>query len=288
MVSGCLEKLSAGVLSRKPLILIFLLVVISRAEIVDRVIANVGGEPVLESELKLASSVFGIKDREKLYQVLIDKHAVAVFLRGKGFKVPPDYIDRVIEDIAKDNNKSVTELYKELYEEGFTPSDFKHLIEVEVSSTLLFREFLSRQIEVSEIEIELERLKKGEVEYLKEIKLLTVPKSKKDVVLKAVSTSGSDLDKLARDLNLKPEVLRVKKGDLLEELDRQVWRSDSGLAVAEDEENIYLATVIRTVRVFKGRTEDEIREEIFMRKLREKEKEMMSRIKKEIFIEKLL
>ena len=285
MVSGCFEKLQAGILSGKSLILILALIAFTRAELIDRVIANVGGEPVLESEVRLAVSVFGIKDPNKAIEVLIEKHAIAVYLTAKGFKVPPDYIDKVIEDIAKSNNKSLSELYRELYEEGFAPSDFRHLIEIEVASTLLYREFLSRQIEISEIDIELERLKKGEVEYLKEIKLLTVPKAKKDEVLEAVANKGGRIDALAKDLGIQPETLRVKKGELLEELDAQVWGSGSGLAVAEDEENLYLAEVVRTVRVFKGRSEDEIREEIFLKKLKEKEKEMLSEIKKEIFIE---
>ncbi len=285
MVSGCLEKLQAGVLSRKPLIFIILLVAVARAELIDRVIANVGGEPVLESEVRLAGDVFGVKDVRKAVRMLVEKHAIAVYLRNKGFKVPPDYIDKVIEDIARSNNKTVSELYRELYSEGFAPSDFRHLIEIEVASTLLYREFLSRQIEISEIDIELERLKKGEVEYIKEIKLLTVPKSKKDEVLRAVGQKGSDLDALASELGLNPERLRVKKGELLEDLDAQIWGSDSGLAVAEDEENLYLAKVVRTIRVIRGRSEDEIREEIFMKKLKEKEKEMLSEIKKEVFIE---
>ncbi len=285
MVSGCLEKLQAGVLSRKPLIFIILLVAVARAELIDRVIANVGGEPVLESEVRLAGDVFGVKDVRKAVRMLVEKHAIAVYLRNKGFKVPPDYIDKVIEDIARSNNKTVSELYRELYSEGFAPSDFRHLIEIEVASTLLYREFLSRQIEISEIDIELERLKKGEVEYIKEIKLLTVPRSKKDEVLRAVGQKGSDLDALASELGLNPERLRVKKGELLEDLDAQIWGSDSGLAVAEDEENLYLAKVVRTIRVIRGRSEDEIREEIFMKKLKEKEKEMLSEIKKEVFIE---
>ncbi len=285
MVSGCLEKLQAGVLSRKPLIFIILLVAVARAELIDRVIANVGGEPVLESEVRLAGDVFGVKDVRKAVRMLVEKHAIAVYLRNKGFKVPPDYIDKVIEDIARSNNKTVSELYRELYSEGFAPSDFRHLIEIEVASTLLYREFLSRQIEISEIDIELERLKKGEVEYIKEIKLLTVPKSKKDEVLRAVGQKGSDLDALASELGLNPERLRVKKGELLEDLDAQIWGSDSGLAVAEDEENLYLAKVVRTIRVIRGRSEDEIREEIFMKKLKEKEKEMLSEIQKEVFIE---
>ena len=288
MVSGCFEKLQAGILSGKSLILVLLLIAFPRAELIDRVIANVGGEPVLESEVRLAVSVFGLKDPKKAVEVLVEKHTIAVYLTSKGFKVPPDYIDKVIEDIAKSNNKSLSELYRELYKEGFAPSDFRHLIEVEVASTLLYREFLSRQIEISEIDIELERLKKGEVEYLKEIKLLTVPKSKKDEVLKAVTQKASDIEALAKELGIRPETLKVKKGELLEELDAQVWGSGSGLAVAEDEDNLYLAKVVRTIRVFKGRSEDEIREEIFLRKLKEKEKEMLSKIKREVFIEVFL
>lgn len=287
MVSGCSFKLSVGNLSRELVVLIMMLTFVSlaRGELIDRVIANVGGEPVLESEAKLAGLLFGIKDREAIFRALVEKHAIALFLRGKGFKIPEDYIDKVIEDIARNNNKTTAQLYKELYQEGFIPDDFRHLVEIEVASTLLFREYLSREIEVSDIEIELERLRKGEVEFLKEIKLLVIPSDKRERVMELIERVGDDLDSIATEVGLKPEVLKVKRGELLEPLDREIWRYRSGLAVAEDGENLYLAKVLRTVRVFKGRSEDEIREEIFMNKLKEKEREMITEIKKQIFIE---
>jgi len=286
MVQRGLERLQIGGLLKGALIALVLAFHFGFSELLDRVVANVNGEPILESELKIASIFYGIKDRQKLIEILIEKHLIAQFLRRQGLNIPEGYIDQLIKDIAKSNNKSVEELYRELYKENLTPEDLRNFLKVEVASSLGLREFLSSRVDVSEIEIELERLKHGEVEFLKEIELLVIDKKDRERLLELIGEVGTDLNKIAQILGTQPERLKVKKGELIESLDREIWKVREGeLAIAEDENYIYLAKVLRTVKVFSGRSEDEIRKEILARKIEEEKKRIISKLKEESFIQ---
>ncbi len=285
MVQGKVRAIQRKVILR---ILIVLLCFIgaSYSQLLDRVVANVNGEPVLESELKVAKMFYNLNDRKKLIDILVNKHIVFQFLREKGLNIPPEYIETVIKDIAKSNNKTVEELYIELRKEGLTPHDLENFIKVELASTYGLRDFLRKSIKVSDIEIELERLKSGEVKFLKDIELLVVSKDRKEELLQLVSKHGQDLGKIAKELALKPERLKVRKGELIEALDKEVWKvRDGDVAIAEDEEHIYLAKVLRTVREISGRSEDQIRQEIINRKLKEEEAKLIEKLKKRSFVE---
>lgn len=248
-------------------------------------VANVNGEPILESEVRIASIFYGIKDRNELIRMLVEKHLVAQFLQQNGLNVPEDYLESLIKDIAKSNGKSVEEFYRDLYEEGLTPKDLKDFLRIEVASTLGLKEFLKTKVEVSEIEIELERLKGGEIKFLREIELLVVDKSKKEDLFKVIGDKA-DLNEIAENLGLNTETLKVSRGDLVEPLDREVWRVKPGdLAIAEDEKHIYIAKVVRVIRKISGRSEDEIKREIVEKKMKEMEEEIISKLKKNSFVE---
>lgn len=286
MVQRGFEELSAGGLLKKLVVVLLLAANLSLAQLLDRVVANVNGEPILESELKVAQMFYGVKDRDKLIELLIQKHLIAQFLRDNGLKVPEGYVDTLIEDIARSNGKSVDELYRELYSKGLSPADLRSFLEVEVASTLGLREYLMSRVEVSDIEIEIERLRTGDVEYVREIELLAVGKEKKEELLKLIGKYGTDLDKVAAELGEKLERLKVKKGELVESLEEELWKVKRGdIAVAEDEENLYIAKVLRELRVISGRNEDEIKEELISRKLKEKEKELIEKLKKGSLVE---
>lgn len=286
MVQGSSKRLQAGNLLKGALILSLILVHFGFSQLLDRVVASVNGEPILESELKVASVFYGIKDRQRLIETLVEKHLVAQFLQQQGLNIPEGYIDQLIRNIASSNNKTVEELYMELYKENLTPEDLRSFLRVEVASTLGLREYLSGRVDVSEVEIELERLKHGEVEFLKEIELLVLSKDKKEELLKLVGEFGTDLERIAQALGTRVERMKVGKGELVEDLDREVWKLREGdLAVAEDGKHVYLAKVLRTVKVFSGRSEDEVKREILNRKMEEEMKRILSDLKKESFIQ---
>ncbi len=286
MVPGYLKGIPLGALPAKVGVVLCLLVSLSFSQLVDRVIANVNGEPLLESQLSIARMFYGAMSREELINLLVEKYLIAQFLRERGMNIPDTYVDRVLEDIARSSRKSVEELYEDLRREGLTPEDLRSFLKIELLSTLGLREFLRQNIEISEIEIELERLRKGEVEYLREIELLVVSSDRKEEILRAIDERGSDLKAIAQALGLETETLRVKRGELVEALDREVWRTPAGeLAIAQEGDSIYLAKVVREVRVFSGRSEEEIREEILSRKMEEERKRMVRKLRKERFVE---
>ncbi len=275
-------------LQRGAVLLILALTVFStaQAQLLDRVVANVNGTPILESELKVASIFYGIKNREELIDKLIEKHLIAQFLMEKGLSIPEDYIEKLVKDIAASNGKSIEEFYRELYSEGLTPDDLKGFLKIEVASTLGLNEYLRMKVEVSDLEIELEKLRKGEVEFIKEVELLVISKDRGREASELLGTKGIDLKEIGNALGVKLERLKVRRGELVPPLDREVWKAGDGeVVVAEDEKNLYLAKVIRTVRVYSGRTEEEIKEQILRKKLEEEKARIVKKLRKEGFVE---
>jgi parvulin-like peptidyl-prolyl isomerase len=289
MVQGDPKKIQGGGLYRKLALILLLLGGLSFGELVDRVVANVNGEPILESDLKVARIFYGPMKREELLKKLVDNHLIAQYLRSQGMSLPEGYLDAVIRDIARSNHKTVDQLYAELYREGLTPEDLRSFLSLEILANTGFAEFMKKRIKVSELEIEIERLKKGEVEYKREIELLVIPKGRKEEVLRALSEVGTDLTKLSSRLRLSLERLEVGRGDLVEPLEEEVWRVGVGqIAVAEDEENLYLAKVLKEKKLYSGRSEEEIREEILRRKIQRERIRVLEKLRKESLVEILL
>lgn len=286
MVQGGSEGLQVGGLLRGALTLLLLAFRLSFGELIDKVVANVNGEPILESELRVYVLFYGNEDRDSSVGKLVEKHLITQFLTQQGLNIPEGYIDQLVRDIASRNGKSVEKLYEELSKENLTIQDLKNFLRIEVASTLGLREYLSNRIDVSALEIELERMRKGEVELFKELELLVLDKGDKDKVLKLLESTGANLNDLAESLGVKVDSFKVRRGELVEVLDREVWRAKEGeLVVAEDEEHIYLAKVVRTFRVFSGRSEDEVRAEIIQRKIEEEKDKILSKLKKEAFVQ---
>ncbi len=255
--------------------------------LIDRVVANVNGEPILESEVKIASLFYGVKDEQKLIKILIDKHLIAQFLKNQGLAVPPAYSDSYIKEMANSNGKTVEAFLKELYASGITPSDLKRFIELEMLSTLGLRSFLSSKLDVSDLEIEIERLKKGEVRYAKRIELLVLDRDRAEELLSFKNLN--DLKEIADKTGEKLETMKVYRGDLVESLDREVWRAEVGkVVVAEDENNIYLAKVLKVEREHSGRSEEEIRNEILEKKIKEMTMDILKQLRDKSYVEVLI
>ncbi len=286
MVQGSFKELQLRDLLKKLGVVLLLFAGFSYAQLLDKVVANVNGEPILESELKIARMFYKISDRYELLKKLVNKHLIAQFLQEQGLNIPEGYIDSLIKEMAKSNGKTIEEFYRELYREGLSPKDLRRFLKIEVASTLGLNEYLRSKVSVSELEIELERLRSGDITYKKEIELLVINKESKDKILPLVEKYGADLETIAKELNEKLERMKVGKGELIEVLDREIWRTEEGkLAIAEDEEHLYLAKVLRTVRIISGRSEDEIREELLTKKLKEEQKRLLEKLKKKSLIE---
>ncbi|NPB06263.1 MAG: peptidylprolyl isomerase [Aquificae bacterium] len=256
------------------------------AQLIDRVVASVNGEPILESDLRLAQLYYGINDRRELLQKLIEVNLVYQYLRARGVDVPDDKIDALVLELAHMNGMTLEELRKEFEKSGLTLKDFKRFLKKDLMASRVIWDFLARELSVSELELELARLKEGPVKLKKQLELLVLPKEAGEELLKELERNPEpDLKELAGKLDGEYELLTVEKGDLLPELDAQVWRAREGeLVFAEDGEHLYVARVLKTVKETVEGDEEELKRALFEKKLKEKYQELLNELSKKSVI----
>ncbi|MGB9874346.1 MAG: peptidylprolyl isomerase, partial [Hydrogenobacter sp.] len=279
MVSKSIKGLSCGVL------LLAVIVLSAFAQkLVDRVVASVNGEPILESDVKLGELFYGTKDRKQVIDKLIDTYLIAQFLESKGGQVPQEYINKALFDIAKANGTDMEGLAKELDKEDLTVEDLKRFLEKEILATQGLNFYLSKEIKVSQLDVELEKLKKGQVKLKRDIDLVVLDKKDGEKVLKLMEQKKT-LPEIAKALSTNVESVSVEKGDLVEPLNKEVWKAGIGsLVVAEDDKHIYLAQIKDQKETYSGVSEEELREQIFLKKLEEKREELIRNLKKKSFV----
>ncbi len=276
MVSGSFKKILGGVLLWSALSF--------SAVLVDKVAASVNLEPVLESDIKMAMLYYATADRRQLLSKLVDDMLLYQFLIGRGLQVPQELIEQALVDIARANRTNLDGIAQELAREGLTLQDLRRFLERELLATQGLIAFLEREIKVSDVELELEKLKSGNVKLVKDIELLVIDR-KDEEKLKANFKPEKGLEALSKDMGLSLERLRVEKGDLVEVLDREVWRSSPGQIVfAEDNEHIYIARVLSQKEVLEGVNLEELRESILLKKVEARRQELLEKLRRNSFI----
>ena len=283
MAFGSLEKVQSKVLLGKLVILLFLS--LSFGKLIDKVIASVNREPILESDIKMAELYYGVKDRKKLLNRLIEVNLIYQFLSQRGIDIPDEKVDEIVQQIAKANGMTPQELAGELSKHGLTLQDFREFVKKELVATEGIREYLRRKVELSEIELELAKLKEGKVKVKKRIELVTIPKEKGEKLLKEIENGNLNLKDLAEKLGGEYQKLEVEKGDLIKELDEQVWKSKEGDVIfAEDKDLIYVVKVGRSFTEVTGVNEEELKRKILSEKLKEEYKKLLKELKKNSII----
>jgi peptidyl-prolyl cis-trans isomerase SurA len=279
MVGENLKKLSGGIL------LFTALVVFSFAQgLVDRVVASVNGDPILESDVKLGMLFYNTTDRREVISKLVDVWLINQFLQGKGIGVQEELLDQTLIRIAQANNMSLERLQNELQKEGLTLRDLKEFLRKQFLFSQGIYAVLLREVNVSALDLELEKLKRGEVEVKRLVEVLVVDKKDGERLMRALEKT-KDLRELAKALGLEVETLLVKKGELVESLDKEVWKAKVGeLVFGEDKEHIYVAKVLEVKEEYKGKSLEELKEELLEKKLEERKKELLQNLKKRSFI----
>ena len=147
---------------RRPAILLPSLLLLSgpplSAEILERIIAKVNGEIITQTEFQarqLAAAQaarvepdrvgqFLRENNAKILQEAIDDILLVQRADDAGLKLPPHYIDDVIDGIKKDNKiENEAQFQEQLAREGMTLDDLKRNIE----RSIVRRQILSRDIE---------------------------------------------------------------------------------------------------------------------------------------------
>ena len=279
MVGENFKKLSGGIL------LFTALVVFSFAQgLVDRVVASVNGDPILEGDVKLGMLFYNTTNKREVVSRLVDVWLINQFLQGKGVGVQEELLDQALIKIAQANNMSLERLQKELQKEGLTLRDLKEFLRKELLFSQGIYAVLLREVNVSALDLELEKLKRGEVEVKRLVEVVVVDKKDSERLMKALEKT-KDLRELAKALGLEVETLLVKKGELVESLDREVWSAKVGdLVFGEDKEHIYVAKVVEVREEYKEKSLEELREELLEKKLEERKKELLQNLRKKSYI----
>jgi parvulin-like peptidyl-prolyl isomerase len=279
MVGENLKKLSGGIL------LFTALVVFSFAQgLVDRVVASVNGDPILEGDVKLGMLFYNTTNKKEVVSRLVDVWLINQFLQGKGIGVQEELLDQTLIKIAQANNMSLERLQKELQKEGLTLRDLKEFLRKELLFSQGIYAVLLREVNVSALDLELEKLKRGEVEVKRLVEVLVVDKKDGERLMRALEKT-KDLRELAKALRLEVETLLVKKGELVESLDKEVWKAKVGeLVFGEDQKHIYVAKVVEVREEYKGKSLEELKEELLEKKLEERKRELLQNLRKKSFI----
>lgn len=279
MVGENLKKLSGGIL------LFTALVILSFAQgLVDRVVASVNGDPILESDVKLGMLFYNTTNKREVVSRLVDVWLINQFLQEKGIGVQEELLDQTLIRIAQANNMSLERLQNELQKEGLTLRDLKEFLRKEILFSQGIYAVLLREVNVSSLDLELEKLKRGEVEVKRLVEVVVVDKKDSERLMKALEKTKEPRE-LAKALGLEVEILLVKKGELVESLDKEVWKAKVGeLVFGEDKEYIYVAKVVEVREEYKGKSLEELKEELLEKKLEEKKRELLQNLRKKSFI----
>jgi peptidyl-prolyl cis-trans isomerase SurA len=279
MVGENLKKLSGGIL------LFTALVILSFAQgLVDRVVASVNGDPILEGDVKLGMLFYNTTNKREVVSRLVDVWLINQFLQGKGVGVQEELLDQTLIKIAQANNMSLERLQNELQREGLKLRDLKEFLRKEILFSQGIYAVLLREVNVSVLDLELEKLRRGEVEVKRLVEVVVVDKKDGERLMRALEKT-KDLRELAKTLGLNVETLLVKRGELVESLDKEVWNAKVGeLVFGEDQGHIYVAKVVEVREEYKGKSLEELKEELLEKKLEERKRELLQNLKKKSFI----
>ncbi|MCS7261930.1 MAG: SurA N-terminal domain-containing protein [Aquificaceae bacterium] len=276
MVSGSFKKILGGILLWTALSF--------PVTLVDRVVASVNAEPILESDIKMGMLFYEGATRGQVLEKLVENTLLYQFLTSRGLQVSNELVEEALQSIAKNNSTTVEGIGQELRRHGLTLQDLRRFLSKEILVTQGLRVFLERDVALWEKQVELERQKLGQTTVVREVELIVVDR-KQERRLREVFDPRRELQEMAKALGTKVERLKVSRGELVDVLDREVWKTKVGeLVLAEDEEHIYVARVLSQQEVLGGKTVEELMQEILLKRIEKKRRELLERLKKNSFV----
>jgi len=271
------------------LIFIFAVLSLSKAEdldgyqLFDKIALVINGEPVLKSDIDFAKEWYKISDQKAVEDKIIDSILLYQQARKTGISVSPNEIENAILSIAKANGFNDLETFKkELEKNGISYSKLKEFITRDLVANKFLRFYLREQITKGVVE--------GTVEDVKKIKIIFISKNREDYdqVVKKLqkelnknnfseyATRYSDDKFTAENGGLLGE---VKKGDLAQELDKEVFSHKEGDIFKVDTQEgtyfIYIVAESRKLIPKEELTKEELEKlkkayDLYLKKLREK------------------
>lgn len=271
------------------LIFIFAVLSLSKAEdldgyqLFDKIVLVVNGEPVLKSDIDFAKEWYKISDQKAVEEKIIDSILLYQQARKTGISVSPNEVENAILSIAKANGFNDLETFKkELEKNGISYSKLKEFITRDLVANKFLRFYLREQITKGVVE--------GTLEDVKKIKIIFISKNREDYdqVVKKLqkelnknnfseyATRYSDDKFTAENGGLLGE---VKKGDLAQELDKELFSHKEGDIFKVDTQEgtyfIYIVAESRKLIPKEELTKEELEKlkkayDLYLKKLREK------------------
>ena len=209
-----------------------------KLQLLDKVDIVVNGEPVLHSEVKLAKLWFGAPSEKKAAEKLVEQILLAQEAKRKGLSVSPFEVKAAVKEITQRNGyKSVEDFKAALEKQGIAFNEFKSLVKRELLTAKYIQYVLKPEVLKNSLEAVEERFRDVYILYL----------SKDDegfydkyAYIKQ-HLNQKNFSKLASVYSDDPitkknggHVGKVKKGELVDFLDKAVWKAKPGTIVELD------------------------------------------------------
>lgn len=158
---------------------LLLLPFVARAEIVERIVAIVNNEIILESDFKellrkiktpalvAESMLFGKgfddlkKDRKVQLDYLINEKIMASEIKRLNHNVTMERVDQEIRDMAKKNNVSVSEIMAAFKAQGISTSEYQTFLKEKIEKQALIESEIISKLRISDDDALAEYLKKN-------------------------------------------------------------------------------------------------------------------------------
>ena len=126
------------------------------AEIVDRVVATVDGEPITAYELRRYTKERGGEDapERQVLEALITDRLLEKEIKAQNINVKDDEIDRYIEEIRNRNGMNPEQFTKALAAQGMTLETYRARVKSEIERAQLVNREIRQRVNVSPEEIQ--------------------------------------------------------------------------------------------------------------------------------------
>jgi len=128
---------------------------VARAEIADRIVATIDGEPITAHEVRQWWKERGLQESPETHvlDMLITEKLLQTEIKAQGISAKDDEIDRYIEEIQTRNGVDKEQFQKLLKEQGMTPEAYRAKVKNEIEKAQLVNREIRQRVNVSPEEI---------------------------------------------------------------------------------------------------------------------------------------
>ena len=128
---------------------------VARAEIADRIVATIDGEPITAHEVRKYAGERGLGDvrEDRVLDALITEKLLEMEIKEQGIAAHDDEIDRYVEEIRNRNGVDEEKFTKILAEQGMTLAMYRTKVKNEIEKAQLVNREIRQRVNVSPEEI---------------------------------------------------------------------------------------------------------------------------------------